>query len=127
MKKMILALVALVAISSQSFAGTRTLYTNGRVDLPSCGGSADLDIEWNGDANLKLSGIDFCSNFDIVAGTFNRVIYDSKKIPGKNGNRGGSFTIPKRFITFGVNDIVVTIKSNSGAHSDRVHLVFLAL
>ncbi len=127
MKKLLIVLAALSALSTQAFAGTRTLYTNGRVDLPSCGGTADLDIEWNGDANLKLSGIDQCSNFDIVAGTFHTVVYDSKKIPGRNGNRSGSFTIPRRFITFGVNDVVVTIKSNSGKHYDKVHLVFLAL
>jgi hypothetical protein len=93
------------------------------VRLPNCGGEATFKVE-NGQANLKLSRIQNCSNFDIVGNDGVSLQYDNKKI-GQEGNRSGSFTLPRRFIDLGVNGVKVIVRSNSGKTKDELKLVFI--
>ncbi len=93
--------------------------------LPECGGSAELKVT-NGQANLIFRNLENCSNFDIIGNNGESLNYENKKI-GTEQNRSGSFTLPRRFLDFGLNGVLVVVKSNSGAHADTILLKFIAL
>lgn len=127
MKKIGLLAASLFVLSAQ--AAHLRLPVNVVTSLPSCGGSVETDRTSNGQINLIFRQVKDCSNFDIVSTGFGILDagYKSKKIPEQGrGTRGGSFTIPQVYIDRGLNIIRVEVKSNSGAHSDTIDLVFVA-
>jgi hypothetical protein len=109
-------------------AGHLVLPVNVITDLPSCGGTVETSRN-NGSVNLVFRKVKDCSNFDILSTAFGILDadYKAKKIPqDSTGLRTGSFTIPKIYIDRGINAIRVVVKSNSGAHSDTIDLVFVS-
>jgi hypothetical protein len=90
-------------------------------ELPNCGGSIELKIG-GGNANLIFRGVKSCSNFDILSNNGDSIGYANKKLGGSNGARGGSFTLPRRFISSGFNAVTVSLQSNSGKTRDLIRL-----
>jgi hypothetical protein len=125
-KMITLALLALAA--TQAFAveeSTLWLRDGNGMALRECGGFLRTTIR-NGQANLVFQNVRACSNFDILSKNGQFAEYSSKKIPGPNGDRSGSFTLPKKVISYGFNFVKVIVKSNSGAHADVINLYFNA-
>ncbi|MCC6277947.1 MAG: hypothetical protein IT289_08545 [Oligoflexia bacterium] len=104
--------------------GKRTAY------LPECGGTVELDVSPNGHGgnqlNLIFRNVRDCSRFDILSNDGQPINYPTKELNGHNGNRSGSFTLPKRAIDFGFNGVKVIMRSVSGKHSDVIHIQFVA-
>ncbi len=128
MKKLILALSLLVA-STSAMADYMVLDLGDSAYLPECGGMIKTNNGNGRQVNIVLNGVEQCSNFDII-GDDGYVVtdYKNKKIPGPNGDRSGSFTIPSKFNDaryFGKkNSVTVLIKSNSGKHQDTVKIYY---
>ncbi len=126
MKKLSFLFASFLVLSAQ--AAHLVLPANVQTDLPSCGGTIQTN-QSNGQYNLIFRNVKDCSNFDIVATDFGIIDanYQAKKIPENgSGTRSGSFTIPQAYIDRGLNTIRVEVKSNKGAHSDTIDLVFVA-
>lgn len=124
--KIILSGLVSVVLSTAAFAGQVSVFLGDETRLPSCGGFVEIKKSPQGNAgeqvNMVFRGVQNCSNFDIVAANGENVTYDKKKIPGPNGDRSGSFTIPKRALERGWNAIKIVVRSDSGAHSDTITL-----
>ena len=103
-----------------TLAGKRFAY------LPSCGGTVELDVTY-GNVNLIFRNVENCSNFDILSSGGDSVDYPNKKLQEQGRGRGGSFTLPRRVLDFGLNGVQVVVKSNSGKTNDYVFVQFLAL
>ncbi len=119
-------LLGLLAFAGVARAGTLVLPVNVQTDLPSCEGTVETNRNGN-QINIVFRKVKFCSNFDIVSTGFGILDagYKAKKIPETStGLRGGSFTIPQAYIDRGLNIITVEVRSNKGAHSDTIKLVF---
>lgn len=95
--------------------------------LPSCGGEVSMKITGQGQVTLKFDNVTQCSNFDILGANGQAIDYPNKKLQGKEGDRSGSFSLPKRLVDFGFNGIIVVLKSNSGKHDDVIKASFLGL
>lgn len=128
MKSILVALSLLVGTSAM--ANHLSLELGDSAYLPECGGMIKTNNGGNGNQlNIVLSGVELCSNFDII-GEDGYVVkdYKSKKIPGPNGDRSGSFTIPSKMNDarwYGKrNSVKVVIKSNSGKHQDHVTIYY---
>jgi hypothetical protein len=129
LKSMFLFLV-LSLLSVVAFAASSTLEIGDEAYLSDCGGQIRVTKSAQGNGggeqlNLVFTGVRYCSNFDIVSANGQSVGYDNKKLQGSEGNRYASFTLPKRVIELGYNNIVVVVKSNSGKHSDWIRLHFV--
>lgn len=102
------------------------------IRLPSCEGTVEIRTSTNGlwgdeQVNLVFRNIRKCSNFDIVSVDGDKIAYRAKKLQGTPGEYSGSFTIPNRLINWGLSDIKVVVKSNSGKTSDSVVISVLSL
>lgn len=116
-----------IVFGGSAFAGQMTLTIGDEAYLSDCGGKVSVtkSDQGNGEQlNLVFSGVEKCSNFDILSANGMSANYDDKKIPGNNGDRGGSFTLPKRVIDLGYNNIKVVVRSNTGKTSDTIRLRF---
>lgn len=132
MKKTILSLLAMLATTS-AFAGQITLSIGGSAELPSCEGTIRVTESGNQggeQVNIVFAGVTQCSQFDIVKANgqyLNGYEDGAKRLQDKaDGTRHGSFTIPKRLIAEGFNNIKVNLKSKTGAHSDTIKVLFNA-
>lgn len=94
--------------------------------LNDCGGLVEAAVE-NGQLNLKFSGVDSCSKFDILGANGENVNYPQKSLQkGRQGEFAGSFTIPKKYIDAGSNAVKVILKSNSGKTDEVILIRFKA-
>lgn len=105
--------------------------TGEKIDLPSCGGTLRLSESLNHRGktqyNLIFDNVRYCSNFKFIS-VDNFIESDvSMKLQGSRGHYYGSFTIPSRMINWFMTDIRVVIKSNGGAHQDKVNIMIFAL
>ena len=128
MKFALLSLFSLFIMTAAQ-AGNITLSVGQTKDLPECGGSIEATESAQGagdQVNLVFRSVENCSNFDILANNFEMTNYKAKKLQDQKKGRGGSFTIPKKEIGDGLNMITVNLKSNSGAHSDNITVMFNA-
>lgn len=112
-----------LSLSLSSFAGSVILNIGDETYLSSCGGTAEVTDD-GGQVNIVFRNVRSCSNFDIVAANFDNVDYKNLKLEGTDGDRHASFTIPQRFQELGLNFIDIVLKSNSGAHTDKIRLMF---
>ncbi len=126
-------LIGLITLSSTiAMADHLTLSLGDSAYLSECGGMISTNNgSYGNQLNVVLNDVRNCSNFDIISDDGQYVSdYKSKKIPGYNGSRSGSFTVPTRYndvdsdlgsIFFGtINSIKVVVKSNSGKHQDHI-------
>lgn len=93
--------------------------------LPNCSGIVELKIA-GGNANLIFRNVVNCSNFDITNSNGDLVDYTNKKLGGGDRDRSGSFTIPRRFVDWGHNGIIVSLQSNSKKTRDLIRIHFWA-
>ena len=124
--KSLIALVAF-AFSHSAFAGVVYLSANTppRV-LPECEGTVETHVD-NGTLNIEFHNVKECSNFDIVNANYEPTDYPNKKLQGKNQDRSGSFSIPKRYVELGRNQVIVMIHSNNQTatgHGDAIVIKF---
>lgn len=124
-------------VSAQSFqlaagAGDAARYPNVVLDsyttyarLPNCSGTVELKIA-GGNVNLIFRNVVNCSNFDITNSNGDFVDYANKKLGGGDRDRSGSFTIPRRFVDWGHNGIIVSLQSNSKKTRDLIRIHFWA-
>src|SRR5437868_4393982 len=107
-----------VVVTASAFASNLTLTIGDEARLVECGGIVRVtkSPQGNGEQlNLVFRGIEKCSNFDILSSNGDHVDYDDKKIQEQGaGVRGGSFTLPKRVLELGYNNIQIVVRSNSG-------------
>ena len=134
--KLSIFLVGLLTLASSAMAGTVTLSLDrGRDEahLPSCEGTVEMTKSDQGNrggeqVNLVFRDVRFCSNFDIVSNAGESLSYDGKKIPEQRGGlRGGSFTLPKRVLERGWNNVKIVIRSNSAEHQDVLKVQFVVV
>lgn len=134
MRVLKLLLVSVLALSSvQSFARgygavveAQTLWVGQSAALNACGGYVRTQKDRFGRVNLVFDGIRACSNFDIVDANGSYFgNYRQMKLPGFDGNRYGSFTLPNSITSWGFNYVRVVVKSNSGKHADYLNLKFI--
>lgn len=89
--------------------------------LDECGGTLEANLSSSEQVSVVLRNVKQCSNFTISANGEVR----EYKLQGNNGNRGGSYTIPKSMIDWDkTGDILIDINSNSDLHHDSVRLEF---
>lgn len=125
MKKTFLSLALVLAVGSVAQAARFTMTIGETGYLGSCGGQISINNGGSDDqVNVVLRNVKNCSNFDILTANGDSVYYDSKKIPGTNGNRDGSFSVPSRFFDYGSNTVRVQVRSNSAEHSDIITIKF---
>jgi len=103
-----------VALSVQ--ASNLTLRAGQFERLPECGGSAELR-KVNGQVNLVLNDVKFCSNVYIPETGLRAKLDESY-----DRTRSGSFTLPK---TVGYNTVQVIVSSNSQKTQDTIDARFL--
>jgi hypothetical protein len=107
-------------LSTAAFADTVQVRLNHGADLPSCGGlirsSASRGSGLNDQLNIKLDSIQNCSNLYVYS------TGKSYKIPGRNGSRTGSFTLPASTLDYGWNNVRVAVYSDSQKHLDDIYI-----
>lgn len=91
------------------------------VVLSDCGGAAQVVIQ-NGQVNLKFKEVRSCNVFDIVSDNGDITVYEPKEFP----NSSASFTLPKRVMEFGLNRVLVQVRSRNGWIEDKFYVSFLA-
>ncbi|MBS1962232.1 MAG: hypothetical protein JST04_08450 [Bdellovibrionales bacterium] len=104
---------------------TTYMTSNAYSALTVCGGYVQTKVA-GGNLNVIFKNVSQCSNFDIVGANGEKVDYPNMKLQGTNNNRSGSFTIPARMIQWGGNTVRLSLKSNSGAHSELIVINYLA-
>lgn len=128
-KTVVLSAIVAAFLAIPAMAGQLFMQLGDSEFLPDCGGTIQVKKSGNGNGeqvNLIFRDVKQCSNFDITSSTYQTETYKRKKI-GTEGNRSGSFTIPKRFIDGGVNSISIVVRSNSGKTQDNVEVQFFAV
>ncbi|MFL5814451.1 MAG: hypothetical protein ACJ763_12810 [Bdellovibrionia bacterium] len=116
---------AALMLSSMSAMAMRIDFNGGEYRLPECGGTieakgGELEAFLSGSQanqmNLIIRGSRECSNF-IIENTD----HEYKLEEGRNG-RGGSYSITADKLHMGWNQVNLTVRSNSGKHSDDVSI-----
>jgi len=90
--------------------------------LRACGGTVEPRLV-NGRLTIDFRDVLQCSNFDIVMVNGVKVDYPSLKLQGTDV-RFANFTFPKKFIRRGVNNVRVSLQSNSGETSELIVVGF---
>ncbi|MCO5142862.1 MAG: hypothetical protein M9962_07220 [Oligoflexia bacterium] len=122
MKKLSLITLALsLWLSANAFADSFIQINSDReYSLRECGGTIEATISESNyetdQINFVLRNVRNCSN--VVVSDLNK----SYKIPGQDGNRTGSYSIPASKLPSGINYVSVVVRSNSGAHLDKVSI-----
>lgn len=121
MKKYLGILFSLLMISSSAFADIRVDLNGSAQSLRECGGTIQAKSTAQGagqsdQVNLILRGVEQCSNFIIDTTS------QEYKLQDQGGKRGGAYTISAGRLSFGWNQIALTVRSNSGKHYDRVSI-----
>lgn len=94
--------------------------------LNDCGGLVEAAVE-NSQVNLKFSGVNSCSKFDILGANGESVNYPTKSLQrARTGEFAGSFTIPRKYIDAGNNAVKVILKSNTGKTDEVILIRFKA-
>lgn len=116
-----------ISVRQVSAPTTNTIYMGSRSvrTLEVCGGYVETSVS-NGQLNIKFDNVTNCSNFDIVSANGDRVDNPNMKLGGKDGDRSGSFTLPKKVIEWGGNTVRVKLQSNSGQTAETIVINFLA-
>jgi hypothetical protein len=94
--------------------------------LNSCGGTVELKMV-AGQADLIFRGVRNCSEFDILESNGRATRFPHAKLQGVQGDRSGSFTLPRYVLDFGYNGVLVNMKSQSGKHDDVIFVQFFDL
>lgn len=92
--------------------------------LQRCGGTVEAKIA-NRTLNVIFRDMQYCNLFDILSNEGSSLSYDSKPVQRQGNGFGGSFSIPKKFVDYGTNAVIVQVYSVSGA-KERVKLLFNA-
>ena len=120
MKKLGILFSTLLLIAIPALASDLRLDLNGGLrNLSECGGtieatSTNAGYGESGSIHLTVRNVVNCSNFIL------ETTGQEYKIPGPNGDRTGSFTLSTGHLDYGWNQVRLTVRSNSGAHSDSV-------
>ena len=117
MKLGILSCVGVLFLSSIAMADVRVDLNGGAVTLGECGGTIEATARGaSPNVNLVLRNVKKCSNFIMQT---NKKVY---KVPGSEGDRGGSFSISAGKLQQGWNQVHLTLRSNSGKTSDFISI-----
>jgi hypothetical protein len=115
MKLGIVSCVGVLFLSSIAMADVRLDLNGGARALDECGGTIEATAQGSSpNVNLVLRNVKKCSNF-IISATGKEY-----KVPGPDGNRGGSFSISAGKLQHGWNQLRLTVRSNSGKTRDDV-------
>lgn len=127
MKKfgMMMMSAALMLSSMSAMAGMRIDFNGGEYRLPECGGTIEakggvleafLEGSQANQVNIIVHGSRECSNFVLETTGKEYKLNDERR------GRGGSYTITAEKLHMGWNQINLTVRSNSGAHSDEISI-----
>jgi hypothetical protein len=112
-----LSFLGVLLISSVAMADVRLDLNGGERSLDTCGGTIEATAQGTSpNVNLVLRNVKNCSNF-IIEQTGKQ-----HKVPGPDGNRGGSFSISAGKLQTGSNKLRLTVRSNSGKTRDAVSI-----
>ena len=112
MKKLVC--LGVLSLSSIAMADVRIDLNGGATALAQCGGTIEATAQGSSpNVNLVLRNVKKCSNFIITTETGKEF-----KLPGPDGNRGGSFSVSAGRLQNGWNQLKLTVRSNSGATRD---------
>lgn len=95
--------------------------------LPSCGGTVRAQINADRTVAVIFDDVQRCNVVDFVDANGDRTVdYGPYQLQDRREGLGGSYTISKKLVEFGVNGITMRV-SRIGGGEDRIHLRFFGL